>query len=328
MFFIYVFTGYIVYKTILNVRDIDEYLKYFIYVCAIYGLIIIFRIITTGILRSSGLNGPTFPDIIVCALLVAIFKYLFLERSKSIYVGIAIVLLIILVAGQSRFSWIGFLISFLYGLAITISYQKNHVLKRRMVYVLSTIVFGILIVFISGLYKVIIFRFSDVSLSVLQASDQKELVSNTLDTRALVWLTALNAFLHNLLTGVGYFMFYAVSENYNILPEFLYREIVMGLDAHSTLMNFLCETGLIGFTSILFFFSVIFSISFKAIKISKSSSDLSRSIALNILVFFIITTSIYSGAFTFGYNGYFLYFVFALVVANYVELRRNLKINL
>lgn len=323
MFCIYIFTGYIVFKTLLSLSDIDEYLKYLIYAVAIYSIFIFINILLTGNFRARGLTGSAFSDIIVCSLLIVIYKNLFFEKSSAIYVVIAFILFFALIFDQSRFAWVGFALSFLYGLIITSIYQRTKLMKKRLITILSSIFVGMLVVFISGLYRLIIMRFSDVTFSVLQSNAQNDIVANSLDTMVLIWLTALSAFINNPLTGVGYFMFYSVSENYNVLPEFLYRDIVMGLDAHSTLINFLCETGIIGFLSILFLFIVIFVLSIKAITISKTISDSSRSLALNILVFFIETTCFYSGAYTFGYNGYFLYFIFALVIANYVLLRKK-----
>lgn len=323
MFCIYIFTGYIVFKTVQSFSDIDEYLKYLIYVCCIYGIIIFANIFLTGNFRARGITGSAFSDIIVCSLLVVLFKYLFFERNSTIYSVFTFVIFLTLIFDQSRFAWAGFAISFLYGVILSYKFQRTDFMKRRIFSVLSSIIFGISVLFVSGLYRIILMRFGDVSFSILQPNAQNEIVANSLDSRVLVWITALNTFLNNPWTGVGYFMFYSVSEHYNILPDFLYRSVVLGLDAHSTLLNFLCETGLIGFVSILILFITMFVLSFKAIKISKNPTELSRSLTINILVFFIETTSIYSGAYTFGYNGYFLYFIFAIVVANYVLLRQK-----
>jgi O-antigen ligase len=325
MFFIYIFTGYIIFRNIYEFNDIDNYFKYFVRICAIYGIFIIISIFVTGNLRARGITGTSFSDIIVCALLVLLFMYFLFEKRSPVHYVMAIILIIILVTDQSRFAWVGFLLSLAYGLTIVSIFQKSKFIKKKLVYLLSFSFLGIAIIFITGIDKLILQRFSDVSFSILQASEEKELISNSLDMRGLIWITALSAFISNPFTGVGYFMFYLVSENYNILPEFIYQDIVMGLDAHSTLLNFLCETGIIGFTAIITFFVIIFILSIKSIKISKSQSEQSRSLVLNILVFFIETTSIYSGDYTFGYNAYFLYFIFALVVSNYVLLKRRMQ---
>jgi O-antigen ligase len=323
MFFVYILTGYIVFKTILDFEDIDNYLKYLIYSVAIYGIIILANIMVTGAIRSRGITGSAFSDIIVCSLLVTLFKYFFLEGYRTVHIIIGIILLLILVADLSRFAWVGFALSTVYGILLISKFDKSGFLKRRIKIVIASFMVGLMLILGSGLYNVIAERFSDVSFSILQADEGKDAIGNSLDTRGLIWITALNAFINNPYTGVGYFMFHSVSDKYNILPEVIFLEFVDGLDAHSTLMNFLCETGLIGLSAILFFYIVVYMITFKSIRISKNREQISRSLILNILVFFIITTSVYSGAFTFGYNGYFLYFMMALAVGNYVLIKKN-----
>lgn len=323
MFFIYIYTGYIIYKTILKLEHIDDYLKYFVSACSLYAVFIIISIVMTGNLRARGITGSAFSDIIVCSLLVVIFKNLFFEGQKLLHVIMAVLLLIVLVTDQSRFAWLGFMLSFAYGLIVILKYQKSKFIRRRIVFLFAGIIFGIFLIFVTGLYSVIMERLKDVSFSILTASEDKEIVANSLDTRGLIWLTALSTFANHPVTGVGYFMFHIVSENYNVLPEFLYQEFVKGVDAHTTFFNILCETGLIGFTCFITLYIVIFVLSIKSIKLSRIPSDLRRSLILNILVFFIESTCIYSGAYTFGYNAYFLYFVFALVIANYVFLKKK-----
>jgi len=323
MFLIYIFTGYVIYKSIITLNDISEYLKYYTYVVAFYGVIIIVSIFASGYLRARGVTGTSFSDIIVCALLTVIFKDFVFEKYKYIHLFLVSLLTIILVTDQSRFAWVGFVISLAYGLLIVVIHYKSSSIRRKLFYFLLLILFGIVLVFVTGLYKIILVRWSNVSFSILQQSEQKEMIGNSLDTRGLIWLTALSTFLNNKLTGVGYFMFQKVSAHYNILPDFLYNQYVMGLDAHSTLMNMLCETGIIGFLCMSLLYITIFALSYRSIKLSRTVPDLSRSIVLNILIFYIESTSVYSGAFTFGYNAYFLYFIFALTIANYVILREK-----
>jgi len=296
-------------------------MRYLILAVSTYGVIIIINILLTGVIRSRGITGSAFSDIIVCSLLITLFRHFFLENPRPIHIFMLGILLIILIADLSRFAWVGFMLSLTYGMIITTKFEKGKFIKRKMKLVFMVFAAIVALMYISGLYDIILTRFSDVSFSILQSEGEKEVIGNSLDTRGLIWITALSAFLSNPLTGVGYFMFHKVSYDYNVLPDAIYMEYVYGLDAHSTLINFLCETGLIGFTAILLLFLAVFILSYKSIRISKLPADVARSLILNILVFFIVTTCVYSGAYTFGYNGYFLYFVFALVVANFSLLK-------
>ncbi len=118
-------------------------------------------------------------------------------------------------------------------------------------------------------------------------------------------------------------MFSEVSENYNTLPVYLYNIFVRDLDAHTTYLNILCETGILGLISFLLYFFSIFSFSIKAIKLSIDTKVFDISIILNILVFFVLIHSVYSGAFTYGANAYFMHFLFGIVISNYYILQKN-----
>ncbi len=326
MFTVYILTGYIVFRSLNTYEMVEFVLKHFAYAVAIYGCLIIGQILLTGVLRSNGISGPTIPDMITIALLIILFRYFILHNEYSTGIVIcAFILTVVLITTLSRFAWIGFLSSFVYGILISIIYHLNRkeFFTKRIRYFLGAAVVLILVIISSGLHRVVLNRFADVDISVLDNSRDEGAVSNSLDTRALVWVTALNAFLNNKWFGVGYFMFHKVSFKYNVLPENLYITFVEGLDPHSTFLGFLTETGIIGFIFILFYFTLAFYYSFKALKISETETSRNISIILNILIFFMFTTSIYSGAFTFGYNGFVLHIIIWLAVGNYVLLNSN-----
>jgi O-antigen ligase len=233
------------------------------------------------------------------------------------------IIFITLITTLSRFAWFGFLLAFIYGIVIVALMYSKKIVTKKSVYLLIGSGVVVAIILTTGIYDIIIKRMMDVQATVLDTTREEGMVSNTLDTRALIWITALNTFLHNKFTGVGYFMFYKVSENYNILPHDIYDEFIWGLDAHSTFLNFLAETGILGFTMFVVYLCSSFYYSFKSIKLSLTNEQKQISIILNVLLFFIITTSIYSGAFTFGYNGFVLHIFIGLVIANYVVIKIN-----
>ncbi len=327
MFLGYFFTGYIVYRTVINVEIVNQYLNYFYRSVTFYGLLIIASILITGNIRSFGISGPTISDMIVMALLIVFFKTYISGKYSKVNVFNIFVLFIVLITTLSRFSWIGFLMSFIYGMILVTFLNSKTIFSKKTIYI-SVISFLILVILLaSGLYNLILNRLLDVNFSVLDTTREEGAVSNSLDTRMVIWITAFNAFLHNKFSGVGYFMFHKVSYNYNILPENLYINFAMGLDPHSTFLGFLTETGLLGFCAIFTLLLVTLILSIKAIRISPNDNYRLVSIILSILVFFIFTTSIYSGAFKFGYNAYALYCTVGLVIGNYVQIRNKIKIN-
>lgn len=131
-------------------------------------------------------------------------------------------------------------------------YARKRFIQKRLSILILTFAAVFLVAFFLGIHNVILARFSDVSFEFFTPSDEGLLVQNSLESRLLIWLTALNAFQANPLTGIGYLMFNFVSENYNVLPMVLYDDYVKSLDPHNTMLAFLTETGIIGFTCFLF----------------------------------------------------------------------------
>lgn len=325
MFFIYIFTGYIIFRSVKNFKILENYLDYFYKSVALYGIAIIIAIFATGKIRSFGISGPTISDIIVIALLIAIFKsYLKgkVSRSNLIYI---LILFIVLITTLSRFSWIGFIMSFIYGIVLIMFNENNSIFSKKNLYIVLISLFLLFLLFVTGLYNLIIDRILDVNFDILDTTRDEGAVSNSLDSRILVWGTALNAFLHNKFSGVGYFMFHKVSYVYNIFPEELYVDFVMGLDPHSTFLGFLTETGLFGFSAFFLYLFTAFILSIRSVTLSTNADIKLNSFILSIILFFVFTTSFYSGAFTFGYNAYVLHTIVGLVVANYALIVKNKK---
>lgn len=326
MFFIYIFTGYVIFKSVTNLKIVNNYLSYFYKSLSFLALFIIIQIFISGKIRSFGLSGPTISDMIAMGLLIILFKTYISGKYNKLNLFHITILLIVLITTLSRFAWFGFISSAIFGFFLIIIIEKKKVFNKKFLYFISSIALIAIVIYVTGLYNLILQRILDVDLNVLDTTKEEGAVSTSLDSRVLVWITALNAFVANKFSGVGYFMFHKVSENYNIFPEILYVDYVMGLDPHSTFLGFLTETGVFGLTCILSYFLVTFILSFKAIKYSISEESKTNSIILCILIFFMFSTSFYSGAFTFGYNGYVLHFVIGLTIANYL-LNKKIKLN-
>jgi O-antigen ligase len=324
-FLVYISMFFITYRYSNSSERIMNMLNVFIYSTFVAGSLIIIFIFITGRIRFADISGYAYYDFVSVALLISVFGYFILGKPGNLIKISTLVIFITLITTLSRNSWIGFTLSFLYGAIIIARFQKDAInfFKKKITIFTALFVIAIMLLFLTGLSNLVFQRFGQVNTSLFEMSDEGGLIKNSLETRILIWIVALNAFLHNPLTGVGYFMFYEVSEQYNILPQFLYDEFVKGLDAHTTFMNFLCETGIIGLSSFIIYLISMLRISYKAIKISINAFEKKISIVLHIIVFFVSVHSIYAGAFTFGQNAFMMYFFFGLAVANYINLKKN-----
>ncbi|MBX7045691.1 MAG: O-antigen ligase family protein [Ignavibacteria bacterium] len=305
-----------------------RYLRYFVGGVTVSCILILFEIIITGKLRAVGLVGFPIMDFLVVSFIIIVFYYFIFNNSYSILLwSVLLVNTCVLITTQSRFAWFGLVISIIYGLIISVKKDPNtlKLIKSKLSWAMLGGVFLVAALIILGLDKIFIARFSDLSLDLFQGTSEGDLVSNSLESRILIWIVAYNVFIDNLWTGVGYLMFSEITSNYNIYPDFIFENFVEKLDAHTTYFNILAETGIVGFTAFISYFITIFIYSYKAINISYNRFSKKISIILNILVFFILIHSIYSGAFTFGTNAYLMHFIFGVTIFNYVFLKKKSK---
>ena len=325
LFLVFSFCAYIIFRSMADTEEVDKLLYLFVIMTFISGIIILVQIFITGYLRSTGITQYAIMDMSVIALIIILFRdFLLSKPSKKSFI-FASITFIILITTQSRFAWLGFLLTLIYGLSISYIYSKGSrkIIESRFPIFILVLLIGVALFFILGLQSIFFSRVGDISFSFFQNQGEGELVANSLESRILIWIVAINTFLQHPLTGVGYMMFSEVSFNYNILPDIFFNSFVEGLDAHTTYLNFLCETGIIGLTSFVIYLIVLFKLSFKSIRISQNLNELKVSIVLNLLVFFIMIHSIYSGAFTFGQNALHMHIILGLVVANYVILKNK-----
>lgn len=91
-------------------------------------------------------------------------------------------------------------------------------------------------------------------------------VSSSLVSRALIWGTAMNAFLARPVTGIGVYAFPFVSQQYSSLPPWLYRKFVRYLTPHQSIIAVASETGVIGLFGFLFFMTVAVRHAFAAVR--------------------------------------------------------------
>jgi O-antigen ligase len=326
IFSIFVLFSFVVYRSIKSLQDINKMIDLFIIIVVISTIIDILDIVRTGNLRAIGLMGYAIMDFAVIVLLFFIFRnYLFGKTNMYIHISSFLVFLLI-IFHQSRFAWLGFILSLIYGIIITLKYYPNvkmYFRKKAVTYIVVSIVFiGVVIVF--GYNEIILSRISEINFDFFQGTPEEgQYLSNSLESRLLIWITAYNTFIGHPFFGVGYFMFPLVSEQYNILPMVLYRQYVENLDAHTTYFNLLVDTGLFGFTLFLAYFILMFRISLRSLKLSVTENQKSLSIVISIFCFFILVHSAYAGAFTFGLNAFHMWFMFALNLSNYTILKKN-----
>jgi O-antigen ligase len=322
--------SYVIFRSIKYFYQIEYFFSVFVVSVFVSSLIIFIEIILTKRIRSLGLAGFPIMDFSAIALIIIFFFFYLFGNNKRIVKIATPFIVIILITTQSRFAWLGFFISSIYGIIISVIYKKDvsKLLFKKVPIITMVSFLFISIFFVLGLDRIILSRIMNIDFNFFQGSEQGALISNSLETRILIWIVAINTFVHNPFFGVGYLMFSEISDAFNIIPIQLFDDFVKGLDAHTTFLNILCETGIIGLILFLFYFITIFTFSFKAMALSRGTKNIDTSIILNILIFFILIHSVYSGAFTYGANAYYMHFIFGVAIANYYMLKKNIDIQL
>ncbi len=323
LFLVYIFTGYLVFRSVKDNLTVEKFFNFYFICMLITCMIIIFQIIITSKIRSVGLMDYSIMDFSAITLTILILKYFIMGKVNLKVISISLITLTVLITTQSRFAWLGFTLSLIYGIIIVYKYDLigKKLLRKRTFMVALLIVIITVAAISSGVSDFISKRFSDVTFEFFDSSESGPLIQNSLETRALIWLTALQAFQSSPVTGIGYQMFSFVSENYNILPSILYENFVEGLDPHNTMLAFLTETGILGLCAFLTFIISIFVYSFKSIKISTDRSTRINSIILNVIIFFILINSVFSGQYTMRLQAFFMFIFLGLSAGNYAFLK-------
>lgn len=327
IFFSFLTTAYIVFKSIFDSEQIKRLLYIFIIGTFIAGLTKLFFVLQTGRFRALGFAEYFYMEFAPIALIIIFFLHYVSEHSNYKIIFVFVFIFLTMIADQSRFAWLGFIISLTYGTIVSfiLSPEIKYYIKKKFPILVLVALFSVGLLFATGLDKIITTRISEIHFNFFQETEktpEDQHVSNSLEARMLIWITAYNTFLQHPITGVGYFMFLEVSENYNVFPDFIYNLYVANCDAHTTYFNFLVDTGILGFSAFLIFSITIFIISFKAIKIS-SKENKTVSLILNILIFHMLFNSIYAGSYNLVPSAFFFYSISAFVVANYILLKEK-----
>ncbi|MBK9334513.1 MAG: O-antigen ligase family protein [Ignavibacteria bacterium] len=326
LFFTYITTGYLVFRSVKNEFTIEKFFTFYFYGMAVACFVIIIQTIITSRLRSKGFIGFPVMDFSAITFSFLILKYFIKGKLNLKILIISSFIFTVLIISLSRFAWIGFIFSLTYGLIISYKFDqkwRNYFKEKfKLIMVTAFILIGVLIGL--GVKNVIATRFSDLTFEFFEQKDDGEYIQNSMETRALIWFTAYNAFETSPYTGIGHQMFNFVSEEYNVLPDYFFELYVEGLDPHNTMLAFLSETGLIGLSSYLIFIFTMYFLSLKSIKMSENENEKTNSILLNVAVFFMIINSIYSGQYTMTQQAFFMYIFLGLNTGNYIYLKNKL----
>lgn len=249
---------------------------FFIFITAIFlhSLFVIYLGVTTG-KRVLGILGVYYIDYAGLGSVIAFILVLHKRGLKRvIFSAVFIVITLGLILTQTRNAWIS--ASFTIGTLILFLFfnVKKTSMKRSVIVFLTLVVIVLLIVFSSST-KVDVGERLDVNKNTVSLTDDPESVGpNSFVSRAMIWHTALYAFLEHPVIGIGTYAFRHTSQLYYIIPKGFYELYVEGNTPHVTYLQVLTETGIVGFLAFLFFIVTLIKLLVQSLKLLMARDDL------------------------------------------------------
>ncbi len=308
--------------------QIKRYLNFFIIMCVINGFDIFVQFLTNGG-RVFGFSGIVFVDYSAMAVLASLIFLIFSKGVKKyFYLILTLFILCALIFTQTRNTLVSLGVSFLAFIIYLIKENKIFNLGRKtviayfiVILVISSLLVIGLLIYMPGIFK----RFTDLTAynQMFVVEKSKVGINSSIVTRALIWLTALNAFIQHPIIGIGAFAFPFSSNFYYTIPTILFKLYVEGLSTHITFLSTLTETGIIGTIGFLIFLFSSLKIAFKTIKLAQDENERILSVVILFLQIYIFFSMFMTDAWLWGQCGMLWGFILGLSVANYNILSKR-----
>ncbi|MCK4223721.1 MAG: O-antigen ligase family protein [candidate division Zixibacteria bacterium] len=296
----------------LQKSDIKRTLTLFLVFTSLHSTFNIFQsLFSSGHIRSFGIAGVFFNDILVVSLLIAYSFYLFHKdvKKKRFYGLVFFVALGGLVVSQTRGAVLSFLLGYFF--VTVVALKKARDLKLAYVkrnFLRSTgLILTILLVFMIFSPSILL-GFSHRFYTITQGP------AETIELRFVLWGTAVKSFLQNPILGVGLGQFARISQ---VLPELRFNPLfayVSGLGAHNIVLSYLTETGILGLLCLFYLMLKSLRLGWINFKRSKSEAEVPISVSLLGVLFFVVASSFYAGEWFWSVSGMLFMFLLALLV--------------
>lgn len=255
-------------------------------------LYLIFQGVTTG-KRVFGIAGITFVDILGIAIVITFIVMLTAPKDKrAVYAFLLIILVLASFFTKTRNVWINIgvvLFSSFIHIIVRAGYLKIEKKKLLRVGVVASVLIVLLGSFLISFYGKEFFRLESTRELTKEAIEAGE-IQNSFVTRYFIWYTGFNGFMQHPVAGIGIYSFSFASEQYNQLPDLLYKKFVKDLTLHHGYYSILVEAGLIGFTGLIIFLVMIFKRARKILKQAENTEYfLPAFISFWVLIYIIIS---------------------------------------
>ncbi len=313
----------LVYKMAIDLGVRKILIIYISGVTALAALNIILFIMSGGRVRIFGPAWLAMETFTMTALPMALCFFIWARsRTEQIRFGLAVLIIALgIMATQSRAPMVSVIITL--PILITLAWRKtkregDRASQKRLKNIILLAAFaGIPVIILS----------STLFLSMLgRTTEFIESLSNpkgTIALRIVLWTAAIKGFLSSPITGIGIGNFRIVEQ---IIPAMKTESVwyyIRGLTAHSVVLQYLCETGILGLFALLNLTLVGLRLSYKSFKQLLSRTDNAAAAAIFIATIIFAHTIIYMRSWTWAQDGYVMAIIFGLNAALAHNLSRN-----
>ncbi|MCX6173163.1 MAG: O-antigen ligase family protein [Ignavibacteriales bacterium] len=298
---------------------------FFIFITAIFlhSLFVIYLGVTTG-KRVLGILGVYYIDYAGLGSVITFILALYMKGlKKAIFSAIFIIITLGLILTQTRNAWfsavftIGTLILFLF-------FNAKKAYMKRSILIFLTLAVIVLLIVSSSSTGVDVGDRLDVNKRVVSLTGDPESVGlNSFVSRAMIWHTALYAFLEHPVIGIGPYSFKHTSQLYYVIPKGFYDLYVEGRTPHITYLQVLTETGIVGFMAFLFFIIALIKLLVQSLKLLIERDDFIITLMIIWSLVYIIFSMMMTESWLYGPYIVWLGVLLGFLVNNKKRLEKN-----
>lgn len=261
-----------------------KYLVFYLGMVLINGVFLILNGVISGS-REFGFAGVMYVDYVGIGIILSIIILLFASsQNKIFYTLLTLILIVASLFTQTRNAFISIILTFTLLLLYLIKKSDYFNLnKRYLIIILLSSIFlvGGIYISLKTINPEISQRTEELAQSNQQILDEEGAATSSIISRIFIWSTAVNAFSHNPIFGVGIYAFPYISEKYNKLPQFIFEEYVEGRYPHIAFLAVLTETGIVGLIGFIILLFYIIRLSFESMSYSSNRNEKITTLLLN-----------------------------------------------
>jgi O-antigen ligase len=312
-------------------REVNKFLQFFLAITLVHALYnLSLFLLHAGEIRAFGFAGVSFSDMLVASLIICCSFYLFEEgsRNRLKYAVVFFILLAALLATQTRGAVISFSLTYAFVSVIALKNTERDPttgLGARFWRLTALMLVLVMVAFL--LFEPLTANLGHRVLTLYQLPTEG--AQETIQIRLFMWQTALKAFLAHPVLGIGVGQFAVV---HRLFPELRFSPLfqyMVGLGAHNVVLSYLSQGGLLGLCSLLYLMLSILKVGWVTQKHSCSRRDLSISTSLLGILFFVVVSSFYAGAWFYSVSGmeFMLFLALTVVLHRDLMTRRGIEVS-